>query len=98
MRRKPKAGGLNEYGLAAYKMVDDFAQKEVEFLLGIGGIEIEYGQQLEQNLSLKDLSEKFDAVFIGIGLAKSSQLGIEGEDDPRVINALDFYRANSPGR
>ena len=38
-RRKPKAGGLNEYGIAAYKTVDDFAQAEVDYVTAIGGID-----------------------------------------------------------
>src|SRR5690349_6716005 len=28
---KPKPGGLNEYGIAAYKLVEDYAQREVAF-------------------------------------------------------------------
>ena len=60
---KTKPGGLNEYGLAAYKMTDDFAQKEVDFLLEIGGITIQYEQKLGDNLQLADLQSKHDAVF-----------------------------------
>ena len=37
---RKKAGGLNEFGIAAYKTVDDFAAKEVEFVLSIGGIAV----------------------------------------------------------
>jgi glutamate synthase (NADPH/NADH) small chain len=33
LRSREKAGGLNEYGIAKYKLVDDYAQKEVDFLL-----------------------------------------------------------------
>ncbi|MDQ4356768.1 FAD-dependent oxidoreductase, partial [Pseudomonas aeruginosa] len=40
---RAKAGGLNEYGIARYKLVDDFARREVEFLLQIGGIELRHG-------------------------------------------------------
>ena len=39
---RPKSGGLNEYGIAAYKSTDDFAQKEVDFILGIGGITVQH--------------------------------------------------------
>lgn len=87
---KPKAGGLNEYGLAAYKMVDDFAQKEVDFLLGIGGIEIKHNQRLGDNLSLAELRDTFDAVFLGMGLGDTGALGIEGEDLEGVSDAIDF--------
>ncbi|MBL4854200.1 MAG: NAD(P)-dependent oxidoreductase [Robiginitomaculum sp.] len=90
---KPKAGGLNEYGLAAYKMADDFAAKEVEFILGIGGIDIKNGQALGRNFSLGDLQEKHGAVFIGIGVTNPRALGIEGEELDGVSNALDFIEA-----
>ena len=46
LEARPKAGGLNEYGIAAYKMPDAFAQKEVDFVLQIGGIEIRNDQAL----------------------------------------------------
>jgi glutamate synthase (NADPH/NADH) small chain len=87
---KPKAGGLNEYGLAAYKMADDFAQREVGFLLGIGGIRLEYGKTLGADLSLDKLRSEFDAVFIGAGLTQSHRLGVDGEDLNGVRDALDF--------
>lgn len=87
---RPKAGGLNEYGLAAYKMVDDFAQKEIEFLMGIGGIEIKHGQTLGGNVSLPVLRETFDAVFVAVGLGGSNRLGLDGEDMAGVQDAIDF--------
>lgn len=87
---KPKSGGLNEYGLAAYKMVDDFAQKEVNFLLGVGGIEVKHNQRLGDNLSLAELRDTFDAVFLGLGLADTNALGLAGEELEGVFDAIDF--------
>ncbi len=87
---KNKPGGLNEYGLAAYKMVNNFAQKEVEFLLQVGGIKIEYEKRLNENLSLDELCNNFDAVFISVGLSGTNSLGIKGENDHRVIDAIQF--------
>jgi len=87
---KEKAGGLNEYGIAKYKLTEDFAQKEVEFLLGIGGIELRYGQALGRNLKLQDLHAQYDAVFLGIGLGVSKQLGLTGEDAPGLMAAIDY--------
>ncbi|MBU2253324.1 MAG: NAD(P)-dependent oxidoreductase [Gammaproteobacteria bacterium] len=89
---REKAGGLNEYGIAAYKLVDDFAQREVEFLLQIGGIEIRHGHKLGDDLSLSDLHQQFDAVFLGIGLAASKRLGLAGEDAPGLLAATDYIR------
>lgn len=89
---REKAGGLNEYGIAAYKLVDDFAQREVDFLLQIGGIEIRHGHKLGDDLSLSELHQQFDAVFLGIGLAASKRLGLPGEDAPGLLAATDYIR------
>ena len=65
---RPKAGGLNEYGIAAYKTTNDFAAREIEWLLSIGGITLENGKALGNDLALEDLIGKFDAVFLAVGL------------------------------
>ncbi len=85
----PKPGGLNEYGIAAYK-VPGFAQREIDWLVGIGGIEIVTGAVLGKNLRLADLRRDFDAVFLGIGLGGVNALGLDGESLPGVGNAVDF--------
>ena len=77
---RKKSGGLNEYGIAAYKSVDGFAQREVDFILSIGGIRIEHGKALGKKLKLKDLQKDFDAVFLGIGLQGVNALGAKHED------------------
>ena len=88
--KREKAGGLNEYGLAGYKMADDFAQKEIDFLMGIGGIEIRYGQTLGDTVLLDQLQADFDGVFIGVGLSNANQLNIPGIDLTGVEDAIDF--------
>ncbi|MGZ8320675.1 MAG: NAD(P)-dependent oxidoreductase [Telluria sp.] len=90
---REKAGGLNEYGIAKYKLTDNFAQKEVDFLLEIGGIEVKHGQVLGDNLQLKDLHAKYDAVFLGLGLNASRQLGLTGEDAPGLMAAVEYIAA-----
>ena len=89
---REKPGGLNEYGIARYKLVDDYAQREVEFLLGIGGIEIRHGQRLGGNLSLAELHGQYDAVFLGLGLGAVRQLGLADEDAPGLLAATDYIR------
>ena len=88
--RDDKLGGLNEYGIAAYKTVNDFAQTEVDYILSIGGIEIRNNVSLGEDVQLAELSNDYDAVFLGIGLAGSNDLGIDGEDKEGVINAIDY--------
>ncbi|TYC80151.1 NAD(P)-dependent oxidoreductase [Stappia sp. BW2] len=87
---REKAGGLNEYGIASYKSVDDFAAKEVDFILSIGGIDVRTGMRLGSNLDLATLRAEYDAVFLGIGLGGVNALGLEGEDKSGAIDAVDY--------
>ncbi|WP_248323364.1 MULTISPECIES: NAD(P)-dependent oxidoreductase [unclassified Caballeronia] len=87
-RNKP--GGLNEFGIAAYKTVDDYAQREIEWLHSIGGIEIRTGQALGRDFALDELRKQYDAVFIALGLAGVRELALEGESLNGVMNAVDF--------
>jgi glutamate synthase (NADPH/NADH) small chain len=87
---REKAGGLNEYGIAAYKTVDGFAQAEVDYVTAIGGITIENGKALGRDFALADLTGKYDAVFLAAGLAGVNALRAEGEDADGVANAVDF--------
>ncbi|MCF6367611.1 NAD(P)-dependent oxidoreductase [Rhizobium halophilum] len=88
-----KAGGLNEYGIATYKATENFAQREVEYITAIGGIEIRTRQMLGRDFTLTELTCNFDAVFLGMGLAGVNALGIEGEDLAGVEDAVDFIAA-----
>jgi glutamate synthase (NADPH/NADH) small chain len=87
---KPKPGGLNEYGIAAYKMADAFAAREVEFIISIGGIDIEYDRELGETLNLAALRMEYDAVFLGLGQTAVNRMGIPGEDLPGIHDAVDF--------
>ena len=86
----PKAGGLNEYGLASYKTPDDFAQKEIAWLLDIGGITLRQGWRLETPAQLDALRQDHDALFLGMGLQQTHLLGVPGEHLGGVQDAVDF--------
>ncbi|MGN6487884.1 MAG: NAD(P)-dependent oxidoreductase [Devosia sp.] len=87
---RPKAGGLNEYGIASYKTPGGFAQAEVEYVTAIGGISIVNGKALGQDFTLAELREQYDAVFLGMGLGGVNALRAEGETAQGVVNAVDF--------
>lgn len=90
---RAKAGGLNEYGIAAYKAADDFAAREVDWLLKIGGITLHHGKALGRDIQLAQLEADYDAVFLGIGLGGVNALGLVGADVKGVQNAVDFIAA-----
>lgn len=87
---REKAGGLNEYGIAAYKSAGGFAQAEVDWLLKIGGIVVEPRMALGRELTLEGLRSRYDAVFLGLGLAGVNALRAEGEQAIHVRDAVDF--------
>ena len=87
---RPKPGGLNEYGIAAYKSTEDFAAREVEWLLQIGGIEIRTDMALGRDVTMDDLQGAYDAVFLGMGLGGVNALTAPGADKDGVLDAVDF--------
>lgn len=100
---KAKLGGLNEYGIAAYKTVNNFAQREVEFILSIGGIGVKANQRLGRDITLEQLRKDYDAVFLGLGLSGVNALGMEGEDqlsgvEDAVAYIADLRQATDKGK
>ena len=91
--KNPKGGGLNEYGIAAYKTPGGFAQAELDWLLKIGGIELQHGVALGRDVTLEALRTEYDAVFLGIGLAGINRLAAEGADKAGVWPAVEFIAA-----
>jgi dihydropyrimidine dehydrogenase (NAD+) subunit PreT len=87
---RPKAGGLNEYGLAGYKTPNQFAQTEVQWLLAIGGISVRHEWKLARADQFEALRKDFDAVFLGMGLSATPTLGVPGEALAGVRDAVDF--------
>lgn len=98
---RPKAGGLNEYGVATYKTAGDYAQREIEWLFGIGGITLQCGWTLDSAEQLAALRRQYDAVFLGLGLAGTHRLDVAGETLAGVEDAVEFIatlrQASDPG-
>ena len=90
MDARAKPGGLNEYGIAAYKTPHGFAQAEVDWLLQIGGIELRHETALGRDVTLAQLQDDYDAVFLGMGLGGVNALDAEGSDKAGVVDAVDF--------
>src|SRR5713101_3226124 len=87
--KNDKPGGLNTYGIARYKMSAEEALKEVELVRHVG---VKFKQKCEigKQLSVDKLTKDSDAVFVGVGLGQTEDLGIPGEDLPGVVDAISF--------
>ncbi|GEN59041.1 NAD(P)-dependent oxidoreductase [Acetobacter nitrogenifigens] len=90
---KPKLGGLNEYGVAAYKTPGDFAQDEVNFVLSIGGVTLAPDQALGRDFTIDTLMDEYEAIFLSLGQAGARKAGLTGEDLSGVMNAVDFIES-----
>ena len=90
LEARPKPGGLNEYGIAAYKTPEEFAAREVEWLLQIGGIELRHDTRLGRDVSLADLQAEFDAVFLGLGLGGTNAWTVAGGEREGAHDAVRF--------
>ena len=98
---REKLGGLNEFGIATYKTVGGFAQAEVDWLLRIGGIAVEAGRVLGRDITLAEIAEDHDAVFLGVGLGGVNALAAEGAAMAGVRDAVAFIaelRQSDPGQ
>ena len=88
--KEEKGGGLMTYGIAAYKVTPQFCQEEIDYILSLGGIEIRYGQELGRDISLAELRERYQAVFLGFGVGQARRLEVPGEELEGVVDALSF--------
>lgn len=88
--KEAKGGGLMTYGIAAYKVTPQFCEDEVNYILGLGGIEVKYNQELGKNISLEELQKNYDAVYLAIGVGLANKLNILGEDLEGVEDAIEF--------
>lgn len=88
--KRADVGGLNTTGVAPYKMKADRSLEEVEWVLGIGGIEVKTGVELGAQLSLAELEASHDAVFFGAGLGADSSLDVPGRELEGVHGAVEW--------
>jgi glutamate synthase (NADPH/NADH) small chain len=87
--KKPKAGGLNTYGIAYYKMKPEVSLEEVALVESLG-VNFRCGAEVGKDISVDQIQKEFDAIFVGLGLGKGAKLNVPGEDLPEVVEALDF--------
>jgi glutamate synthase (NADPH/NADH) small chain len=96
--RNDVLGGLNTNGVAPYKMKADRSLEEAEWILQIGGIDVQTGVSVGDDLSWEELEAEHDAIFVGIGLGPDKYLNSPGEDLDGVRGAVDWIEEMKLGR
>jgi dihydropyrimidine dehydrogenase (NAD+) subunit PreT len=92
---RPLPGGLNTYGVAEYKLPLVESLREIEMLSQLG-VEFHFNTLVDTQ-RLAELERDHDAIFLGVGLGASHQLGVPGEHLPGVSNALDLIAGYKSG-
>jgi len=87
--KNDKPGGLNTYGIARYKMSAEEALKEVKLVEHVG-VKFKQNCEVGKDVAVDKLVKDHDAIFVGIGLGQTEDLGIPGDDLPGVVDAITF--------
>lgn len=94
---KPQPGGLNTYGIAAYKMRAPEAVKEIAMIRTLG-VEIRNGITIGTDIKIPELERDYDAIFIGIGLGETEDMHLPGEELEGSYDALSFIESTKSKR
>ncbi|MCH9626898.1 MAG: FAD-dependent oxidoreductase [Gammaproteobacteria bacterium] len=87
----PLPGGMLVYGVPNYRLKNTVAINEcaaIEFL----GAKVFYNTKVGRDITLTELQERYDAVFIGNGLWKSRDLPLPGFEAPDIIRGVEYLR------
>ena len=91
--KRDQLGGLNVTGVAPYKMKATDGERETDWVLSIGGIDVQTGVTIGETVTFAELEAQYDAVFIGFGLGEDSRLSAAGESLTGVHGAVDFIES-----
>lgn len=87
----PLPGGMLVYGVPTYRLKNEVAINECAAIEHLGA-KVFYNTKVGRDITMTELMEKYDAVFIGIGLWKSRELPIPGADAPDIIRGIEYLR------
>ena len=92
--RHPEIGGLLTFGIPAFKLEKEVVQRRREVLEGMG-VEFKLNTEIGKDVSIDELINGHDAVFLGMGTYTYMRGGFPGEDLKGVYDALPFLISNS---
>lgn len=90
------AGGMLTYGVPTYRLKNEIALNECAAIEHLGA-KVYYNMKVGRDITLTDLQNKYDAIFIGVGLWKSRELPIPGADGPDIIRGIEYLRVRCAG-
>ena len=92
--RAPEIGGLLTFGIPSFKLEKSVMTRRRK-VFGEMGIEFKLGVEIGKDISLNQLVDTYDAVFLGVGTYQGLRAGIENEEANGVYSALPFLIGNT---
>ncbi len=87
--REDRAGGLLTYGIPGFKLDKDAVARRIDWLVE-AGMNLHLNTEVGKDISVNELENEYEAIFLGIGATKGNYLGLDGEDSSNVHLAMDF--------
>ena len=87
-------GGMIAVGIPAYRQPRHLLQRDIDIIASLG-VKIIYCTRIGKDISLAELKDGFDAVFLAPGAHRSKPMGVEGEDKGYrgfLKGGIDFLR------
>lgn len=84
-----RLGGAMWLGIPEYRLDRQVLQADIDAIVDLG-IHVRYGTRLGVDVTLAELRERHDAVFLGIGATLGRGLDIEGAEADGVFKAIEF--------
>ena len=92
--KNEEIGGLLTYGIPEFKLEKSVVKRRRKILEEMG-IKFHMGTEVGKDIKFKNLYEKYDAVFLGMGTYTSLEGGFKGEKLPGVYKAIDYLISNT---
>lgn len=92
----PRLGGMLRYGIPNYRLPKDRLDDDIDAILATG-IDVIYNVRIGDDITIQQLQDEYDSVLITIGASGAKKIGLEHEDNPDVISAVQFLREASMG-
>ncbi len=94
--QRDKLGGMLRYGIPSYRLPREILDREIEGLK-LSGFKAYTNMSVGKDITLQELRDKYDAVYISIGAHTDNKIGIDGEDAEGVISAVEMLRGIGDG-
>ncbi|MEC7885371.1 MAG: NAD(P)-binding protein [Pseudomonadota bacterium] len=93
-----KLGGMMKYGIPNYRTPDKFLEPEVERILGMGHINVQYNTTVGKDIKIEKLEKEYDAILWAIGCWTGRDLPVPNNDAPNCISAIKYLEAIAQNR